>query len=106
MVYILYLSTNFALFLPQYGLFWFICPFPIINYIHASNGGKPLIWLIIFPARDLHKGQLGLIPSHLMMQPKQNVWRHGSSTEASTLMSRQMEQASPMVSSLHRVLHR
>ncbi len=53
--------------------------------------------LIIFPAADLHKGQLGLIPTHLMMQPKQNVWRHGNSTEASTLMSRQMEQASPRV---------
>ncbi len=69
------------------------------TYIHrmGANRLSAVIWIIVFPARDLHKGQLGLIPSNLMMQPKQNVWRHGSSTEASTLLSRQMEQASPRV---------
>ncbi len=52
-----------------------------------------------FSATDLHKGQHGLIPIYLIMQLKQNVWRHDSSTEPSNLLLRQVEQASPRLAS-------
>ncbi len=51
-----------------------------------------------FPATDLHEGQHGLIPNQLMIQLKQNVWNHGSST-GPLLLFRQKEQASPRLGS-------